>query len=52
MNDLDRDDGFQFILIPSPGLTHIQIICTGRKERFDVSISGKLEGMGASSKEK
>jgi hypothetical protein len=29
------------------GLTHIQIILTGRKGRFDVSISGKLEGIGA-----
>jgi hypothetical protein len=39
--------GFQFILIPSlRGMIHIQIILQ-KKRTFDVSISGKLEGIGA-----
>jgi C-terminal processing protease CtpA/Prc len=40
--------GFQFILIPSlRGMIHIQIILHLKKRTFDVSISGKLEGIGA-----
>jgi hypothetical protein len=39
--------GFQFILIPSLRVwSTYKLFCTWRKERFDVSISGKL-GIGA-----
>jgi carboxyl-terminal processing protease len=48
MNDLDRDWFSVYINSITSGMIHIQIILhLKKKERFDVSISGKLEGIGA-----
>jgi carboxyl-terminal processing protease len=48
MNDLDRNDWFLFILIPLLLVwSSYKLFCSRRKDRFDVSISGKLEGIGA-----
>jgi carboxyl-terminal processing protease len=47
MNDLDRN-GFQYTsILLQLDLIRTLIILLQRKERFDVSISGKLEGIGA-----
>jgi hypothetical protein len=46
MNDLDRDDWFSvYINSITRGMIHIQIILHLKKRTFDVSISGKLEGI-------
>jgi C-terminal processing protease CtpA/Prc len=52
MNDLDRDDWFSVYInsITSGYDPHTNYFAP--EERFDVSISGKLEGIGARLKEK
>jgi carboxyl-terminal processing protease len=49
MNDLDRDDWFSVYInsITSGYDPHTNYFAPEEKERFDVSISGKLEGIGA-----
>jgi carboxyl-terminal processing protease len=47
MNDLDQI-GFQYTsILLQLDLIRTLIFCSRGKERFDVSISGKLEGIGA-----
>jgi len=49
MNDLDRDDWFSVYInsITAGFDPHTNYFAPEEKERFDVSISGKLEGIGA-----
>jgi carboxyl-terminal processing protease len=49
MNDLDRNDWFSIYLnaITSRFDPHTSYLAPEEKDRFDVSISGKLEGIGA-----
>ncbi|MFT4983089.1 MAG: carboxyl-terminal processing protease [Flavobacterium sp.] len=49
MNDLDRDDWFSVYInsITAGYDPHTNYFAPEEKERFDVSISGKLEGIGA-----
>jgi len=49
MNDLDRDDWFSVYInsITTRFDPHTNYFAPEEKERFDVSISGKLEGIGA-----
>lgn len=49
MNDLDRDDWFSVYVnsITAGFDPHTNYFAPEEKERFDVSISGKLEGIGA-----
>ena len=49
MNDLDRDDWFSVYInsITARFDPHTNYFAPEEKERFDVSISGKLEGIGA-----
>jgi carboxyl-terminal processing protease len=51
LNDLDRD-WFSVYINSITSDDPYKLFCTWRKERFDVSISGKLEGIGARLKKK
>jgi carboxyl-terminal processing protease len=47
MNDLDRDDWFSVYIKTHCFDPHTNYFAPEEKERFDVSMSGKLEGIGA-----